>query len=96
MQSSSHRDCVLRSVIDDHLSYSFQNTVRLDPKKVTVIVDIIRSHQLLVPADAPTAFTTPVVSPTIDDKENYSILKSHKQTIEKFIACVERLITSKG
>lgn len=93
---SSHRDCLLRALIDDHLSYSFQNTMQLDPKKIPTMIEIIRSHQLLLPQDVPTAFTTPIIPPSTEDKENYSKLKSHKQSIDKFIACIERLIASKG
>ena len=95
-QLSEHRDVLLRSLIDDHLSYSFQNTVRLEPTKVPLIIEVLRSQQLLVPQNFPSAFVTAGVPPTADDKENFAILKSHNQSIEKFVAAVERLITSKG
>lgn len=92
---SEHRDLLLRAVIDDHLSYSYNKTSTLDRSRIPMILELIKTHQLLHPQDSPTAFSTPIATPTKDDP-GFQALKSHRQTIEKFISCTERLITSKG
>ena len=93
---SAHRDALLKSLVDDHLSYTVRKVAVLEPARVSLLVRALQAHQLLRPGDAPTAFVTPIAPPTAEEKHAHSVIKSHHQTIARFINAVERLISSKG
>lgn len=96
MEESQHRDLILRSLIDEYLSDTRNqyNVIELD--KVPLVINLIRTHQLLKLIDSPGPFTKPVDKPTPHQKEFYQQYQSHKQAIDKIFTTVEKLNLSKG
>ena len=93
---SAHRQALLKSLIETHLSYTIRNVHVLEESKLPLLLRTLQAHALLRPDDMPSAFATPVAPPSEDDKAGVQTLKLHHQTISKFINALDRLITSPG
>ena len=83
---SQHRDILLRYLIDTYFSFSIQNNSTFDYTKLSFIINILHSHQLLITQDSPNCFINSINTPIIDDKQIYNIYQSHKQSIDKYMS----------
>jgi len=93
-RGSAHRQVLLKSLIENHLSYTTRNVHILDDSKVPVLLRTLQAHALLRPDDMVSPFATPTPPPSEGDKEGAQTIKVHYQTISKFISALDRLITS--